>query len=53
MVHAHSGKIDYFSEDELILKELIARGVLAIQKGEVPLIVERKLEAFLAYKLRL
>lgn len=47
-----AGKLTIYSEDELILKELIARGVLAIQKGEVPLIVERKLEAFLAYKLR-
>ncbi|MFH1368660.1 MAG: MotA/TolQ/ExbB proton channel family protein [Elusimicrobiota bacterium] len=47
-----AGKLTIYSEDELILKELLARGVLSIQKGEVPLIVERKLEAFLAYKLR-
>jgi len=47
-----AGKLTIYSEDELILKELIARGVLSIQKGDVPLIVERKLEAFLAYKLR-
>ncbi|MBN1824376.1 MAG: MotA/TolQ/ExbB proton channel family protein [Endomicrobiales bacterium] len=47
-----AGKLTIYSEDELIIKELITRGVLAIQKGEVPLVVERKLEAFLAYRLR-
>jgi chemotaxis protein MotA len=47
-----AGKLTIYSEDELIIKELITRGILAIQKGEVPLVVERKLEAFLAYRLR-
>jgi chemotaxis protein MotA len=47
-----AGKLTIYSEDELIIKELISRGVLAIQKGEVPLVVERKLDAFLAYRLR-
>lgn len=47
-----AGKLTIYSEDELIIKELITRGILAIQKGEVPLVVERKLDAFLAYRLR-
>jgi len=47
-----AGKLTIYSEDELIIKELLSRGVLAIQKGEVPLVVERRLEAFLAYRLR-
>lgn len=47
-----AGKLTIYSDDELILKELIIRGVLAIQKGDVPIVVERKLEAFLAYRLR-
>jgi chemotaxis protein MotA len=47
-----AGKLTIYSEDELTTKELITRGILAIQKGEVPLVVERRLEAFLAYRLR-
>ena len=47
-----AGKLTIYSEDELIIKELMSRGVLAVQKGEVPLVVERKLDAFLAYRLR-
>jgi chemotaxis protein MotA len=47
-----AGKLTIYSEDELIIKELLTRGTLAIQKGEVPLVVERKLDAFLAYRLR-
>ena len=47
-----AGKLTIYSEDEILIKELFARGVMAIQKGEVPLVVERQLEAFLAYRLR-
>lgn len=47
-----AGKLTILSEDEITLKELLARGVLAIQKGDVPVVIETKLEAFLAYKLR-
>ncbi|OQA91664.1 MAG: Chemotaxis protein PomA [Elusimicrobia bacterium ADurb.Bin231] len=47
-----AGKLTIYSEDEITLKELLARGALAIQKGDVPIIIEKKLEAFLAYKLR-
>ncbi|MBN1383761.1 MAG: MotA/TolQ/ExbB proton channel family protein [Elusimicrobia bacterium] len=47
-----AGKLTIHSEDEIILKELLARGVLSIQKGDVPVVIETKLEAFLAYRLR-
>lgn len=47
-----AGKLTIYSDDELLTKELIAKGALAIQRGDVPIVVERKLEAFLAYKLR-
>lgn len=47
-----AGKLTIYSEDELIVKELFMRGVLSVQKNEVPMVVERKLEAFLAYRLR-
>ena len=47
-----AGKLTIYSEDEMIIKELFARGVMAIQNGEIPLAVERQLEALLAYRLR-
>jgi len=47
-----AGKLNAHSEEELLLKEVMIEGILSIQKGEIPLIVERKLQAFLAYKLR-
>jgi chemotaxis protein MotA len=47
-----AGKLTIYSEDEITLKELLARGVLSIQKGDVPVLIQTKLEAFLAYKLR-
>lgn len=47
-----AGKLTIYSEEEMIIKELFARGVMAIQKGEVPIVIERQLEAFLSYQLR-
>ena len=47
-----AGKLAIYSEDELIIKELLTRGVVSIQKGDVPLVIERKLEAYLSYRLR-
>ena len=47
-----AGKLSVNSEDEILLKEVIIEGILSIQKGEIPIIVSKKLQAFLAYKLR-
>jgi len=47
-----AGKLNAHSEEELLIKEVMIEGILSIQKGEIPLIVERKLQAFLAYKFR-
>lgn len=43
-----AGKLRERSEEEILVKEVIIEGVLSIQAGENPRIVEEKLKAFLA-----
>ncbi len=47
-----AGKLNVYTEEELLIKEVIIEGILSIQKGEIPLIVSKKLEAYLSSKLR-
>ncbi len=46
-------KLQVLSERELLLKEVAIEGILALQNGDIPLVVNQKLKAYLAYKLRL
>ena len=43
-----SGKLDLRSKEESLLKELILEGIVSIQSGDNPNIVEEKLKGFLA-----
>ena len=43
-----SGKLDIRSKEETLLKELIVEGVVSIQSGDNPSIVEEKLKGFLS-----
>lgn len=43
-----SGKLDIRSKEEILLKELVVEGVVAIQSGDNPSIVEEKLKGFLS-----
>lgn len=45
-------KLTYFSHEELMVKEIIMRGVLAIQAGDNPRIVQQKLNTFLPPRMR-
>jgi len=45
-------KLRVFSTEEIYVKELTAEGVLSIQNGENPRIIEEKLKAFLSPSLR-
>jgi chemotaxis protein MotA len=47
-----AGKLTSYSEEELLLKEVVIEGILSIQANDVPVIVSRKLQAFLSYRLR-
>nr|WP_094547659.1 MotA/TolQ/ExbB proton channel family protein [Petroclostridium xylanilyticum] len=47
-----AGKLKVRSAEEILLKEVMIEGLLSIQAGENPRIIEEKLKAFLAPKLR-
>lgn len=47
-----SKKLEIRSRDELLVKEMIIRGILAIQGGDNPRIVEQKLRLYLPPRLR-
>ena len=47
-----AGKLKVRSADEILLKEVMVEGILSIQAGDNPRIVEEKLKAFLAPKNR-
>lgn len=47
-----AGKLAERSEEELLHKEIIVRGVMAIQSGDNPRIVRQKLKIFLPPKIR-
>jgi chemotaxis protein MotA len=45
-------KLTEHSENEILAKELVAEGILAIQQGDLPMIVKKKLNAFMAARTR-
>ncbi len=47
-----AGKLKVRSEEEIMNKELIVEGVMAIQSGDNPRIVEERLKSFLSPRLR-
>ena len=47
-----TGKLESQSNEEMINCEVVIEGILAIEKGDIPIIVKRKLESFLAYQAR-
>lgn len=47
-----SGKLRTRSQEELLVKELLLEGVMAVAKGDNARIVEQKLHAFLSPRLR-
>jgi len=47
-----ANKLDAHTESELLLKEVMIEGILSIQARDIPIIVSKKLQAFLSSKLR-
>jgi chemotaxis protein MotA len=47
-----AGKLKVRSAEEVLMKEVIIEGILSIQSGDPPRLVEDKLKAFLAPKMR-
>jgi chemotaxis protein MotA len=47
-----AGKLKVRTSNELLAKEIIIEGILSIQSGDNPRIVEQKLKAFISPALR-
>lgn len=47
-----ASKINYHSDEDILSREVIAKGVMAIYEGDVPWLVSKKLEGFLSLALR-
>lgn len=47
-----AGKLEVRSREEILIKEVMIEGMLSIQAGENPRIIEEKLKAFLPPKIR-
>ncbi len=47
-----AGKLKVRTSEEVLLREVMIEGILSIQAGENPRIVEEKMKVFLAPKLR-
>jgi chemotaxis protein MotA len=47
-----ANKMKQFSKDELLLKTVLVEGLVAIQAGENPRVIEEKLKSFLTPALR-
>ncbi len=47
-----ANKLKYFNADEMLMKEVLIEGMLSIQAGENPRIIEEKLKSFLSPSLR-
>jgi chemotaxis protein MotA len=47
-----AGKLENRSEEEILVKEMVIDGIMAIQSGDSPRIVEEKLRSFLSPALR-
>lgn len=43
-----AGKLRALTDEEILLKEIITEGILSIQQGENPRVIEQKLKSFLA-----
>ena len=46
------GKLGVKSQQEILIRELMIMGILSIQSGDNPRIVEQKLNSFIAPKMR-
>ena len=47
-----ANKLSFYSSEEVINRELIAKGILSLQQGEAPWLLSKKLEAYLTFQHR-
>lgn len=47
-----ASKLGYYSEEDILSREIIARGIISVYEGDVPWLVSKKLEGYLSLALR-
>lgn len=47
-----STKLTFYSEEEMLNRELIAKGIICLLQGETPWLIARKLEGYMSFYLR-
>lgn len=47
-----ANKLTFYSDEDVLARELIAQGIIAIHQGEAPWLISKKLEAYLTFELR-
>ena len=47
-----ASKLGFYSDEDILSREIIAKGVLAVYEGDVPWLVAKKLEGYLSLALR-
>lgn len=47
-----ASKLGYYSEEDILLREIIAKGIVSLHEGDVPWLVSKKLEGYLSLALR-
>lgn len=45
-------KLTHYSEEEVLSRELITKGILALQQDEAPWLISKRLDAYLSFHLR-
>lgn len=47
-----ASKLTFYSDEEVLSRELIAKGTLCLHQGEAPWLIAKRLEAYLSFQLR-
>ena len=47
-----ANKLTHYSEEELMAREIITKGILALQQGEAPWLISKRLDAYIDFQLR-
>jgi len=47
-----ANKLNHYSDEDMLARELVTKGILALQQGDSPWLISRKLEAYLSFQLR-
>ncbi|HAF95000.1 MAG: hypothetical protein A2X34_00605 [Elusimicrobia bacterium GWC2_51_8] len=47
-----ASKLGYYSEEDILSREIIAKGIISVYEGDVPWLVSKKLEGYLSLALR-